>query len=380
MTGKQNWVFSYCPTAPDWQIDWQGIEKKFDWFKNLKGCPQNPIYHGEGDVYTHTKMVCQALVSDVNWLALSQTDRSILFVAALLHDVAKPACTKIEDNGRISSLNHVRLGVKIARRILWDLVECQPPFFVREEIVALIKFGSLPLWFLEKDNPKEAIIKASLSVSCWKIAILAKADINGRICRDSRNLLERIELFCEYAQENQCLRSAKQFPSDYSRFIYFNRGNKDPDYEPYDDTWGEVILMSGLPASGKDHWLEKNVLNLPVISLDNLRAELKVGFKKNQDKVVRAAQNQAKIYLRSQTAFVWNATNIVRAHRRKLIDLFAAYGAKTKIVYLETDLKELKIRNLLRQQIVPEKVIERYISNLEIPDLSEAPELNWVVN
>lgn len=374
-----HWVFKYCPTAPDWKINWQGIEKEFDWFRNLKGCPQDPIYHAEGDVYTHTKMVCEALVSDRTWRSLSETDRSTIITAALLHDAAKPACTKTEDNGRISSLNHVRKGVKIARRILWEL-DSPPPFFVREAIVALIKYGSLAIWLLEKDNPQQAVIKASLSVSCEKIAILAKADINGRICPDKQQLLDKIELFCEYARENQCLTSAKQFPSDFSRFIYFNKEDKDPSYQPYDDTWGEVILMSGLPASGKDYWIEKNAFNLPVISLDNLREEFNIGFKKNQEIVVTEAKNRAKAYLRSHQPFVWNATNLVRSRRKKLIDLFTAYGAKTRIVYLETGLKELKIRNRSRQQIVPETVIDRYIANLEIPDLTEAHQVEWFVD
>lgn len=83
---------------------------------------------------------------------------------------------------------------------------------------------------------------------------------------------------------------------------------------------------------------------------------------------------------RSHTPFVWNATNLVRSRRQKLVNLFTAYGAKTKIVYLETSLKELKLRNKSRQQTVPENIFDRYISNLEIPDLTEAHQIEWFVD
>ncbi|MBL7818393.1 MAG: hypothetical protein JNL70_25505 [Saprospiraceae bacterium] len=40
----------------DLQPDWQAIEA-FDWVEPMKKCPQDSIYHAEGDVWTHTRMV-----------------------------------------------------------------------------------------------------------------------------------------------------------------------------------------------------------------------------------------------------------------------------------------------------------------------------------
>jgi putative nucleotidyltransferase with HDIG domain len=45
--------------------------------------------------------------------------RSVLFAAALLHDIAKPAATQIESDGTISSKGHVLQGAKMAQQILW---------------------------------------------------------------------------------------------------------------------------------------------------------------------------------------------------------------------------------------------------------------------
>ncbi len=48
-------------------------------------------------------------------------ERSLLFAAALLHDVAKPAATEIKADGSITSKGHVCQGAKMARQILWLL-------------------------------------------------------------------------------------------------------------------------------------------------------------------------------------------------------------------------------------------------------------------
>jgi hypothetical protein len=46
----------------------------------------------------------------------------------------------------------------MVRQILQDL---HTPFAIREAIVAIIKYGSLPLWFWDKSQPLTAIIQAS---------------------------------------------------------------------------------------------------------------------------------------------------------------------------------------------------------------------------
>ena len=52
-----------CPGPPDWALDWTSLEARFDWVRALASCPQDPVWHAEGDVGTHTRMVLEALVS-----------------------------------------------------------------------------------------------------------------------------------------------------------------------------------------------------------------------------------------------------------------------------------------------------------------------------
>ncbi|MCJ8280839.1 MAG: AAA family ATPase, partial [Rivularia sp. ALOHA_DT_140] len=340
-------------------------------------CPQDARYHAEVDVLTHTKLVCEALIALPQWQGLPKTQRSVLFAAALLHDVAKPKATKIEDSGAISSKGHVIQGAKMAQGILWDL---NVPFKQREEIVALVKYGSLPLWFWDKSNPEQAVIKASQIIRCDMLAMLAEADVRGRYCNDQKQLFERIDFFREFCQENDCFTQPRLFPSAHSRFLYFQKEDRNPDYHAYDDTRFQVVMMSGLPGSGKDTWIKQNLTNYKVISLDKLRSEMGVNPGDNQGEVANAAKLIAKEYMRAEESFVWNATNLNKQLRGMLISLFAAYQAEIRIVYLETSWSELLRRNKTRVDRVPEKVLYRMKNRLEVPTIIEAHHVDWIVN
>jgi putative nucleotidyltransferase with HDIG domain len=370
------YYFPFTPTPPQWYLNWEKIESAFPWIANLAGCPQNPLYHAEGDVLIHTRMVCEALISLSAWRNLPSLERSIVFAAALLHDVGKPATTKLEGDGQLASKGHVRLGTKMARQILW-LMSPSVPFQVREEIVALVKYSGLPLWFWDKPNPEKAIIMASQVLRCNLLALLAEADVRGRICQDRQVLLDRIDFFGEFCRENRCFDRPYPFINLYSRFVYSRSENSYADYEAYDDTQLEVVLMSGLPASGKDTWIKNNLPDWHTISLDVLREELEISPDAKQGKVIFTAKERAKEYLRNKQPFVWNATNISKTLRSSLIDLFIGYKGKVRIVYLEAPWSELLARNRHRSARVPERIMEKMFQKLEVPEVIEAHRVDY---
>src|SRR5438105_3584160 len=112
-----SYVFEHTPHGPRFAMNWETIVR-FPWVKAMAGVQQEPEWHAEGDVQTHTRMVAEAMAGLDGWRAMDELDRHILFAAALLHDVAKPVCTRFEE-GRWTSPRHAKVGEGMARGLLW---------------------------------------------------------------------------------------------------------------------------------------------------------------------------------------------------------------------------------------------------------------------
>jgi predicted kinase len=359
--------------------NWEELQK-WRWVKDMHGVPQSPVHHAEGDVAVHTQMVLKQLVQLDDYALLTEQEKEILWAAALLHDVEKRSTTFTDDNGDIVSPGHAKKGTQTTRQILYR--DFSVPFFIREEIVALVRYHGLPLWVFEKPNPVQALLKASLEVNTKLLVLLAKADVLGRVCTDANELLYKIELFKELCIEQDCWGKPKAFASDLSKFQYFRKEDRQPDFENFDDTKTSVVLLSGIAGSGKDFYVLKNYANLPVISLDDMRRKAKVDYKdaKGNGRIIQEAKEKAKEYLRNQIAFVWNATNITLQMREQLIDLMEPYKPTIKIVYIEVPYKKLIAQNNNRDFSIPNIAIEKMIDKLEVPRAWEAMEVDYVVS
>ncbi len=77
----------------------------------LKGVPQDPLYHPEGDVFTHT-LLCLAQADGI-W------DDPLLKMALLLHDVGKPRA--LARSGGENMAGHCGIGAEMAEEILTRL-------------------------------------------------------------------------------------------------------------------------------------------------------------------------------------------------------------------------------------------------------------------
>jgi hypothetical protein len=275
------------PEPPLYRVDWQALDEDYAWIRALKGVEQDPIHHAEGDVWIHTRMVCEALTELAAWRALAESERRIVFWAALLHDVSKPACTR-EEGGRVTARGHSGRGEVEARSILWRL---GAPFDEREHVARLILAHQLPFFAIEKESAERLAISVSQVARCDLLALVAEADMRGRRCEDQRRLLDNIELFRELCRDTGCFSEPFRFATEHSRVEYFRNESRDPRYRAHDDTEFEVVLMSGLPGSGKDQWLKHQAPGLPVVSLDRR------GHRPSQAARARAPAGQATLCL-----------------------------------------------------------------------------------
>lgn len=373
------WKFPCYEVEQD--INWADLESRFGWLSELKQVPQDIEYHEEGNVFIHTQMVVQELINLQDFKELTEQEKHILFAAALLHDIEKRSTTiaELQDGKeRIVSPGHSRKGESTTRKMLYK--EHPTPFYIREQIANLVGFHGLPLWLIEKPDPAKEAMAASLALNTKLLYILAKADSLGRISRDADELNFKLELFKEICIENDCYGKPKTFKSDYGRYLYLNKPDTAPDYEPFDDRKFNVFMIAGLPGSGKDTYIEKH-FDLPILSLDNIRRELNVSptDRKKNGQIIQLAKENAKIQMRKGQSFVFNGTNISRDMRGNWISLFMDYGGCVKIIYVEVPYKQLLIQNHHREYKVPEDVIDNLIKKLDIPSYSEAHEIDYVV-
>lgn len=367
----------------EWSItnnkQWESLEHQFSWVADMRGIAQDGRHHAEGDVAVHTRMVLEALEAMPSYQTLADEAKEILWTSALLHDVEKRSTTVLETDGSITSKGHAKRGEFTARVILYE--EHAVPFRIREQICALVRYHGLPLWIFDKPDPPRAAIQASLRVDMSLLATLARADVLGRICTDQQDLLYRIDLFEELCREHKCWNGPRAFVSELSKFTYFSKENSSPDYVPFSDLKGEVIMLCGLPGMGKDTYISRNYPGLSVVSLDNIRRrhKLKPDDSSATGWVVQRAKEEAKIFLRKGESFVWNATNVTRQMRSQWIDLFATYKASIRLVYVEVTYQRWIKQNRERDHPVPEAVMKRLLAKLEVPTPEEAHVVEYVV-
>jgi len=146
------------------------------WFPEvaaLKGIEQEPMYHPEGDVWTHTMQV-------VDQAALQRSDAQNplwLMLAALCHDFGKAKATRVID-GRIRAFDHENLGRPLAKAFLSRLsTEAKLHKYV-DNMVAL---HMRPNALVHMKSGRNAFMKLfDEALVPEELLLLAKADHMGR--------------------------------------------------------------------------------------------------------------------------------------------------------------------------------------------------------
>jgi tRNA nucleotidyltransferase (CCA-adding enzyme) len=146
----------------------------------LADTPQDPEWHPEGDVWTHT-----LLAVDQGTLLIADLDRPralAVMLGVLCHDLGKPATTKFEA-GRIRSRGHEDAGIPPTLTLLdrWN-VHTLDGYDVRGQVIALVgnhlKPGQL---YDERERVSDGAIRR-LARKCEPVLLarVARADCLGR--------------------------------------------------------------------------------------------------------------------------------------------------------------------------------------------------------
>jgi tRNA nucleotidyltransferase (CCA-adding enzyme) len=156
------------------------VERLFPELLALVGCPQEPEWHPEGDVWVHTLMVVDEARRRL--AGLPYPAQVALMLGAVTHDFGKPSTTAFFD-GRIRSHEHEEAGVAPAMAFLDRLrVHSLDGYDVRRQIAGLTAHHLKPgAWFKVKDQVGDgAFRRLAQKVDLDLLARLASADCNGR--------------------------------------------------------------------------------------------------------------------------------------------------------------------------------------------------------
>jgi tRNA nucleotidyltransferase (CCA-adding enzyme) len=141
---------------------------------SLQGCPQDPAWHPEGDVWTHT-LHC------LDWFATERTDNLdddlIVGLGVLCHDFGKPAATK-EEFGHVTSRGHEPEGEAPTRRFLSRLTNQED---LINEVTTLVLCHLRPRALFDAQGSDSAVRRLARQVRrIDRLVRVARADHAGR--------------------------------------------------------------------------------------------------------------------------------------------------------------------------------------------------------
>jgi len=152
-----------------------GWIRHFPELEALIGCEQNPRWHPEGDVWTHT-LHCMDVFAKER-IGIEREDLIVGF-AVLCHDLGKPATTLREAGGRVTAKNHESVGVDLARRFLARMSEEEK---LIEEVAPLIAHHLAPLRLRGSEASDAAIRRLARRVGrIDRLVRVSRADQRGR--------------------------------------------------------------------------------------------------------------------------------------------------------------------------------------------------------
>jgi tRNA nucleotidyltransferase (CCA-adding enzyme) len=156
------------------------VAKRFPELHALAGCPQEPEWHPEGNVWVHTLQVIDQARRQIDDLARPQ--QIAVMLGAVCHDLGKPATTAVID-GRIRSMDHEEQGVAPSLALLDRLnVWSVNGYDVRRQVAGLVAQHLKPgAWYKVRGQVGDgAFRRLAHKVDLELLARLARADCLGR--------------------------------------------------------------------------------------------------------------------------------------------------------------------------------------------------------
>lgn len=386
----------------------QSFGNVLDLFSKFEQTPQDPEWHGEGNVFLHTQCVLDEIYKILDFEAqhLAFDQKLSLILSAVLHDIGKPLVTKNKEiNGimRIVAPHHEERGCSY---LAYRLLELEIPYKVVQQILRLVAYHHKPIKLILNNASKREYFHLARLVNIELLFYLAKADTLGRICKDPQAQRDHIDLFRLFCEEYDLW--GKEDPyNEWKLFFNTNLTNLSnesrdailgyaiQDFEngliftpeeavarryPYLKSFPQLVIMSGPSGSGKTTWIQNHLKDYQKISLDDLREYYGKhrGNQKHNSFILSKAKDLLKNYLRNHNKIVWDATNLRKDFRRVICQLGFDYHALVTFVVLHIPSSSIYQGNQSRDYQVGREVLCNQMNLIEWVEDSEAHRIAFV--
>lgn len=369
-------------------------------FKNTK---QDAGWHAEGDVHIHTDMVLEELfkVFENKEFEPTPSEKRVLILSALLHDIAKPITTHVREGGRIGARGHEDAGMNY---LVFRLLTLDLPHTEYVQILKLVGLHQRPKMLVIQNCGDHKFLQLNNEVSYELLYWLEVADMRGRISEDTDTNLMFLEEFYNRSkmvikqQEERnilsnCYLETPLLVQDYCNSVgnyHIHKGNITHLESAYKKFWdvskkySNVKILCGISGTGKSTYTEELLSedkDLEIICMDEIRAVVgknRADQSKNEE-VYIIARERLVDSLRKKKNVVWDATNTRKDYRKKILTLCENYKAKAEIHVLLTTVEIAKNRNKGREFQVPESVIDRQVERFQLPFSYETHEVFYKV-
>ena len=209
----------------------------------LRGTPQEPEWHPEGDVFTHTQFCLDALVLLPEWPRADAARRRILMIGVLAHDFGKPATTvRAEKRGQLrwTSPGHEPQGGPLAEAFLRRI---GAPLELDAPVAALVvhhlahHHGRTDF----TDTSVRRLARKLAPATIDDLALVMRADCNGRPPLPSHEIHVRIDELVARAHALALADTAPR-PIVLGRHLLQLGRQPGPDFKPIIDAAFEAQL------------------------------------------------------------------------------------------------------------------------------------------
>lgn len=351
--------------------------------EQMASTKQNPRYHAEGSVLAHTELVVDKYFELNEKFDLTESERKVLYWAAILHDTGKTVTT-VNQKGRWRSPGHEKAGLPIARNILMNQSDISAA--ERKKVLDLVRWHGFPLHWIKKSQNIDELKHLGIRTDLRLLGIFTTFDFHGRICEYQDDTLELIQNF-----QSKIIPQAEyelgSFDTLQDLYQGWNLRHKNAawkairmrnaklveglvnadSYTDYKNFGKKVYLTIGPPSSGKTHYLAQEKPDIFRVDLDEfgIHEDLLENEYLFARKMVEF-KHSLVIFLNRYRHVALDGSNLETKVRVRMMEMIRELEVEIEYLVFESSLEEILSRNQNREEPRTEEQIKQLYDRFDL--------------